>query len=88
MSYQKSATYLRVHGAKMDKEFQDPRKTNKIGKDVEDKLMSYGESRDIFITMANRNGANRAFKIFKNFSRVRESLNIIPKIRGRLSGEV
>ena len=63
MSYQKAATYLRVHGAKLDKEFQNPGKTNKIEKDDGDKFLSYEESREVFTAMANESGAVRAFKV-------------------------
>ena len=69
MSYQKAATYLRVHGAKLDKESQDSRKTSKIEKDDGDICLSYEESREIFNTMANKNGAIKVFKSTKRLSK-------------------
>ena len=53
MSYQKAATYLRVHRAELDKEFQDPRKTNKIEKDDGNKFLSYEELKEVFDIMVN-----------------------------------
>ena len=49
MSYPKAVTYLSVHGANIDKECQDPRKTNKFEKDDRDKFWSYEESKE-FLT--------------------------------------
>ena len=79
MSYQKAATYLRVHGAELDKELQDPRKTNKIEKDDENMFLSQEKSREVFDIMANSDGAIRAYKVLRNSPRVRESLHISPR---------
>ena len=54
MSYHKAAIYLRVHGAKLDKEFQDTRKINKIKKDVRGKIMCYEESKKILTLWLTR----------------------------------
>ena len=88
MFYQKAATYLRVYGAEMDKEFQDSRKTNKIEKEEGDKYLIYEETREVLNTMANENGLVRAFKVLRDTPRVRESLHINAKIWQKLSEEV
>ena len=71
MSYQKAATYLRVHGAKLEEEAQDQRKTIEIERDDGDKFLSYEESKEVLTAMANDSGAVRTFKVLRDSPRVR-----------------
>ena len=72
----------------LDKEFQDPRGTNKIEKNDGGRFLSYEESRKDYNILANKNGAIRAFKVLRNFPRVRESLNTYPKLWVRLNEKI
>ena len=87
MTYQEAATYLRVHGAELDEEEQDPRKTNKSEKEEENSL-SYEEAKEVYNTMAEEQGARRAYKVLRDYPKLRESLHINPKIWKRLSEEI
>ena len=87
LSYQKAATYLRIHGAEIDEEDQEPRKMNQVEKE-EESFLSYEESRGVYVTMAEEQGPRKAFKVLRDYPKLRESLKIHPKIWKRLSEEI
>ena len=78
MTYQEASTYLRIHGAELDEEEQDPRKTNQVEK--EDKYLSYEEMKEVYKTMAEEQVPRRAFKVLDSSPKFRESMHINPLI--------
>ena len=87
LTYQEAATYLRIHGAEIDEEDQDPRRTNQVEKGGE-VFLSYEEAKEVYTAMAEEQGARRAYKVLRDYPKIRESLHIHPKIWKRLSEEI
>ena len=88
LTYQEAATYLRIHGAELDQEEQESRKTNQVEQEVEKTYLSYDETREIFTSMVEVHGARRAFQVLNRAPKFREQLSIHPKIWKRLSEEI
>lgn len=63
LSYQEAATYLRIYRAEIDAEEQEPRKANKVEKEVEKEYLSYEETREVYLAMSKEQGLKRAFHI-------------------------
>ncbi|HEY9710893.1 MAG TPA: hypothetical protein V6D48_21985, partial [Oculatellaceae cyanobacterium] len=84
LSYQEAAIYLRVHGADIDEEDQEPRKVQQVARN-EESYLTYEEAREVYCTMADESGPRKAFKVLREYPALRESLRIHPKIWKRLS---